>query len=342
MARKKQPAKASQRRRRAATRGQGSSDSVAIDFEYRCRRCKLIHGWPSGREAFTLPSVTDLGKRRLWTRCPDDGPDREFSLFDPKKPTNCRKRCIYNDGSRMIRLCTPWVTHSARETREARSGTIGPALSRQQLACEWVLDCQKKSKKTVSQMDLGPFWPLRSGSESRGEGSIQCTESGRWVIPTKITHEFTSWEHRLLKEAASVSLGDQLDWFDLLDKLNLADGSTNDPFGAQQKATIYVPMDLRDSIDGQWEATYHWLRQVQTQLFRSVGKQRVRPVDRDVLTRDAYCHFLNTVKDMSASEIAKVVFPKKRRAEAIGQVRVILSQSRARLQSTGISDERKR
>ncbi len=75
-------------------------------------------------------------------------------------------------------------------------------------------------------------------------------------------------------------------------------------------------------------------------MLRSVGKQRVRRVDRDVLTRDAYCYFLGTTKGMSATEIAKVVFPDEKRSAAIGKIRKILSLFRKRLKSAGLSDKR--
>ena len=87
---------------------------------------------------------------------------------------------------------------------------------------------------------------------------------------------------------------------------------------------------------------YPWLRKAQDYLLRSVGKKRIGRVDRDTATRNAYCYFLSTTKKLAAPDVAKIVFPGKRRAEAIAQVRVILSQFRARLKSVGISDERKR
>ncbi len=344
MARRKPTTKASRRQRSASIRDPESGDSDALDFEYRCRRCKLIHGWPPGPQVLNLPTVAKLGKRRLWTRCPDDGPDRGFYLVDPRDPTNCRKRCIYDDGSQAIRLCTPVAIlqhYKAADGSGSGSTRIGPVLSRQALACEWVLDTLRKRKNPQGEMDLALFPPLKKpsfGSDRR----IYRTKDGHWCIVSSLSREFTQWDTRLLKEADAVGTREFLKWSDLLDDLAFADTGEGDPFTAQQNATLHVPVDLREPLDDQWGSIYAWLRTVQNYMLRSVGRKRTRHADHSTRARDAYCYFLHTSKSMSAAQIAAIVFPDEKQPAAATKVRGILSRFRKRLRSEELSEGRER
>ncbi len=339
MDKKKSKSQAPRRTPAGTTHDEGNDNSLAPNFEYRCGRCKLVHGWPPGRKISELPTTADLGKKHLWTRCPDDGPDREFYLVDPLDPAHCRKRCTYKSGPRTIRLCTRMVAFASQGTTDECS-TYGPALTRQQLACEWIVDALRKRKRPPTLPDLAMLWPLTSEGAHPDEGRIHHTEEGRWCVNTFVDREFTDWGHRILKEANSIGSREYRDWFDLLVRLGAADRGASDPFDAQRKATLYVPIDLRSSMDEQWDATYPWLRQVQEYVLRSVGRKRARQVGREVLGRDAYCYFLNTSQGKSASDIAKVVFPSDKHPAAASKVRKILSRFRKRLQLEGLSTTR--
>ena len=245
-----------------------------------------------------------------------------------------RYRYYFPVGKRTIRVCTPRVRIST-EVREGKEWTrFGPALPLYKIMCEWVVQNHLRKRGSGSAPDLELLWPLhydRFAGLSRG-AQILRDEAGKWYWPHATSESLGKWGKRLLRGEGGPKLDDYKAWYELVRAV--------DPFhtigkrAAREKlaATLYVPIDLRFSIQEQMEEMKPHLRDVQNYLMRSCGRKEVYRPDPEIIRRDAYCHVLNTEFGLRAPDIARIVFPEEGPGKAAGKVRKILSEFRAHLQ----------
>ena len=111
-------------------------------------------------------------------------------------------------------------------------------------------------------------------------------------------------------------LKDRRTWSDLIRKVDRFSVVGPEAETDKRKATVFVPVDLRFSIDQQFEELMPRLRDVQAHLLRACGRHRVFQPDEDVIRRNAYCYVLSTKFEMSAPKIAEIVFPSEKRGAA--------------------------
>lgn len=317
------------------------------DRAYKCSKCHLV-AWDRQRipppEISEIAGALDQGLPE-WLACPKSGP-RDMDLHDPSNPGNCRTRTWLEYGSIRGRICVP--TYSVR-TGTAVGGAPTRFISIQnspdgEHRLQWYVEKLLEERGPSSDLDLDHLVPLRNlhfhGSQSLSQGS-----DGKWSL----SHE---------RDLVTMS-----NWFS--EAARLADGLEPDELGRAHlaaevlirrvvvtpwewkrrlKTTLFVPVDLRFSIDEQMARQRPTIREIQRALLRIAGAKEPMKLREDAARDQFMCYVLRVIKGLPYSIVAHRVYPgqplkiammraKKRVADARRQL------GRPRAVRTGFGEE---
>lgn len=209
---------------------------------------------------------------------------------------------------------------------------IGPALPLGRMVCEWVIQeflVQHGPAKDMELANLFPDWKTAGSSNHQ-----VCQEpSGRWYLRPRSWLGEGKWFNSLFHLGAPLKINNA-SMSDLLFVARaLADTSVSgigDLPGAQ-KATLHVPVDLRYSLREQLEEQLGQIHEIQTHLLTLSGRKGVFKTDQEVAERRFKCYALRKYGGLSASAIARLVYPDEKPTKAAVKIRKALQNVRQRL-----------
>jgi hypothetical protein len=216
--------------------------------------------------------------------------------------------------------------------------SCGPLLGGRRIAAEWQIAEILKSRGAFEDPDLAnlPSFARYGGSDE----SIAPDEFGRWHFQQTLGYSYGRWGNTVTRWA----LTNQMDLAEvrrIADALYSPGGFVPGAWSDLKKVTLWVPIDLRLSVEHQYERLIPSLKTIQAFLLELSGRSGVQRVeDPDVLFRDVYCYLLSSKGNKTAAEIAAEVFPRERASSRAVKVRKILSNVRralaARTRSRGV------
>jgi len=94
-----------------------------------------------------------------------------------------------------------------------------------------------------------------------------------------------------------------------------------DTSAVSRKATTYVPVDLRFSIEDQLDEHRKTLQNMQKYLLALSGRKGVFKGEHDTSRNRFLCHVFSTYGRLNSKQIARLVFPKEKIKPAAVKVR---------------------
>ncbi len=245
-------------------------------------------------------------------------------MQDPDDASVVRLRAAFEDKHKTVRVCTPWVAKKRSVgTSDHPHVSFGPALGSVRIAAEWQIAKILKEKGRFEDMDLAnlPSFARSGGAETR----IGQDESGRWFLSQWLGHAVGKWGN-IADQWALENGVDLAEIRAIADALYSPGGFMPKAWDDLRKTTLWIPIDMRLSVEDQMEAQKGGLKRIQSYLLRLSGRKgAMRSPDPDVLFRDVYCYLLSTRGKKTAAAIGAEVFPEEKGPRRAAKVRKILS-----------------
>lgn len=248
---------------------------------------------------------------------------------DPKNPQRIRFRQSYCRAEGTLSLCTPWVLKSLRTVGDKTIRRSGPAIAARDLLTEWLIRERLEKKGPYRNIDLEN---LPSDSRYGGPAmGFSKSDDGRWHLNELVSHSYGEWGNRLVRWA--VKNGVELSEIrEIADALYEHGGFTARAFADMKRSTIWVPLDLRFSLEDQLKDVRGEASRLQKLVLRLAGRDGVlHQPDPDVLYRDIYCYLVNRKEGRSSTEIAREAFGGEEQISAAKKVRTAISRIRGAL-----------
>ncbi len=313
--------------RDAAERSAKQKHDVPIERPSHCSRCGLCP-LDVGVE---LSQVKGLPKppgddARQWFECPKEGPGGGW-FWDGPEPTRVRSRTYFAVPGGMVQLCTPWWIEYPKDDSGRTKRKEVFAFSADDLIDKWYIRRALQKRGPSKEFDIAALpEEVREGDNpSRG---VKRTTGGIWVLCPVAFDRWSDWQAHVLLWCHGHRIA-EAPVREVISALTPHSGFSNRMWHDMRKATLYVPFDLRMSIDNTLDRILPDLKAIQENLLEMCGRKRVMQQESDELAwRDVYIYLLCEVDGVSKAEVAAGVFQGERPRPAQAKVRSILSRLR--------------
>ncbi len=301
---------------------------------YRCSKCGLFENRartiPIGDD---YPSLRDLGGVPLWQTCPDEGPE-VLRLWDPENPKNQRIRYTFTYGEFKGRVCSPFVRNSPVHP-DAAGVVYGPACFLPRMQLEWFVQEFSRVKGVAGEIDLANLLPAHRVLSNKSQGISKDSE-GNWLLSPPRWQRMEKWLNEALNPGVPLPNLDSEELFKVVQVLSEAAEHLPHQSSDSRNATLYVPVDLRYSVDEQWNQQVAYVKEIQSYLLLLSRREGVFKIDPDVIQTRLRCFVLREYGGLNSSQIAKLVFPKEKTSSAAAKVRNEISLLRRQLHKSGL------
>jgi len=296
-----------------ALRTASKTSATEPDRPYRCSKCGLeevpAEGAPIPED---LPNVRELGSEPLWSGCPMEGPG-VLHLWDPHNPRRQRVRSSFmllREGY-AARICSPLVRVATEQQEKNGLVAYGPACPRQIRKCHWFVEEFVRRHGHCAEADLAHLLPLRNAT-SRELLELVQDPAGRWLLRPEPAVDPITWLRRLDLGGKSVVVKDVGELMEAARLIAAAEEARPQRSAASSRATLYLPFDLRFSIDKQWKHQREVSLRIQRWLLGLSRKKGVRRHHPAVTRRRFLCWVLSAYGKFTDHEIAKTILPRER------------------------------
>ena len=296
---------------------------------YLCSKCGLTVAPRNHIPKLPLSAKPTREKAREWYECPEGGP--ETAAFCDEPLTQVRMRGAFAHGNRGIRVCSRWWIEERLNSRGIKERKGTHAYSMSDLRDKWYVQ-RALEQNDRGDIDLGNLpLPVRD-NETVGRGIFQTrpADVGLWLLHPTIFTPFTQWQIAVLQHCKRHAV--DLEWVhEALTLLNPHHGQSDRYLREARKATLFVPLDLRFSLESSLERILPHVKAIQDNVLAMAGREGVIPnEDADLAWRDIYI-YLQKGRGLSAAKIAKEVFPKENPRSRASKVRTILTRTKQKV-----------
>lgn len=323
------PASSKRAKPRRATSPRSQPPSSFL--RYPCSGCGLVylsdrHLWDHDKEMSKPVAKTHKLRagNKPWWECPVGGP--RFGIFGKEgDPDSARYRLTLDICGETVTVCTPCVPH-LRAAHGHKTLSFGQLLSDAEIRREWYL---KRARREDSGGEVDLAHERCAGSDVVSpEGRYELLQAGEATIEQLQTsvemlyQEFFGAHITPLRQLAA-ALG--------------AMPVPGDP-EREEKATIWVPIDLRCELPPQLRDIKPQLDDLQRFLHKAAGRSIPRKGRRTpTVWRDICIFLLKTAAGLQPKRFATDFFPAKDPIGAEAQVRIVCHRVQKVMNTYGIS-----